>query len=182
MSQLKTYRGGFERMRARDVTTADTAVSSATTGATHSIGDKPSNAKKVGGEYNGVQVIFSGGWDMVVSGCSGSAIADLDNEEGCSFEMYGWPANGPAMKICDGSIKLGNVRLDSTTVGMDATQGAYCASISLDDEPHPTSISVNNVDSTNGIANLTFDTLGYEYIAIQYLDVSFPVSAWIRPY
>jgi hypothetical protein len=47
---------------------------------------------------------------------------------------------------------------------------------------HPTNITTSNADDTQGIANITLDTVGLGWIAVVFDDVSFPVNAMIRPY
>ena len=178
MSMLKTFRGGFEMVRSGDVTAAETLIDGSTSGYMYCFSDKPSHAIKLGDEYNGVQIFFSAGKGFGEGLHEFSAVPEKE----CAFQIDGWASNAPAMKICDGSVQVGESRIFPVNDGHDASESLVCCSIALDDEPHPASISVHNVDSTNGIASLTFDTAGLEWLSVTFSDVSAPINAHIRPY
>jgi len=181
MGMLQTIGTGYEPMRPSDVTVADTAIDGQTAGYTNSFNDKSSYAKKLGAEYNGIELFFTGGWDFVVKGLNTND-SDGSAEQGCAFALYGYAENGPAMKICDGSIHLGDAYLDSTAASLDATHGMFCSSITVATETHLTSVTIADVDSTRGVAKLAIDTVGYSFLHIEYPDISFGVQAWIRPF
>ena len=180
MGILNTFRGGFEQMRQSDVTTADTLVDGSTPGYTWCFTDKPSHARQLGIEYNGCQIFFTGGKAVGDGTCEWDVTADGR----ATANIIGYPSNGPGFEICDVSILVGENRAyPVTNEGVDASESVACCSLVLDSTvKHPTNITISNADDTQGIANLTMDTVGMEWIAVQYSSVCFPVNAMIRPY
>ena len=179
MGILNTFRGGFEAMRSADVTEADTIIDGSTSGYTWCFSDKPSHARQLGIEYNGAQIFFTGGKSY------GEGISEWDvTQDGrATAKIIGYPSNGPGFEICDVSILVGENRAYPTVEGIDASESVACCSLVLDSTvKHPTNITISNADDTQGIANLTMDTVGMEWIAVQYSSVCFPVNAHIRPY
>jgi hypothetical protein len=178
MSYTHTGKFGFEPMRSGDVTGADTLLDGSTTGYTYKNTDRPSYAFKLGPEYNYAQIFFSAGKGFGEGVHEFSAVSEKD----CAFALWGYASNFPAVKICDGTVTTGESRIFDVSAGHDASECIACCSITVATHPHPTTINVNDVDSTNGLAHLTLDCLGYEYLVMQFPDVSFPVNAWIRPF
>lgn len=171
-----TWKGGFEDLRNADVTAAETLYDGSTPGYTYCWSDRPGYAFKLAPQVNYMQIIFSGGRGFGQGLHEFSAVAG----KGVAFQIDGWPPTGPMLKICDGSAHLGGSQPFGVAEGHDPSECLACCSISLDDMPHVTTINVNNVDSTDEIANITLDCLGYEYIAVTFPDVSFPVNAHAR--
>jgi hypothetical protein len=179
MGILNTFKGGFEDMRNSDVTADETPIDGSASGYSYCFSDKPSHAKELGLEFNGAQIFFSSGKSFAQGTGDASMVAD----KSCHFKLYGWPSNGPCMEICEGTISFGENRIWPVAEGHDLTEAVGCWSIELDSTAkHPSLITVANNDDTQGLANLTLDTVGLNHIAVIFDDVSTPCNAHIRPY
>jgi len=82
------------------VTVDNTALDGTTASYTFAFSDKPSTAKEIETQWNGIDVYFYG--------------TDAANET-CNYKIYVWKANGPACLWCSGVFALGAAVTGGTT-------------------------------------------------------------------
>lgn len=124
----------------------DTALDGTTAGYTYKHADKPSTAVSLNTNFNAAQIYFYG--------------TDANNED-CDYAIYAYRTDGPAEKVCSGTVTLG-------TAVTGATNTFFADTITVTDV-WPTTVTVAN-SAANGVATLSFDLMGHEWVYVEFAD------------
>lgn len=138
--------------------------------------NKPSGAVRVGreggnepGEGNLIQIAFAGG--------------DTANDT-FTWKIYAWREGGPAVFVGYGTAVLGTQALIKNPKQVAQTSKFWADTIVVTASYWPKTV-VASSGGHNGVATLTFDLLGYDYVLVEIADAdgatgieAGDVSAW----
>jgi hypothetical protein len=188
MGILNTYRGGYQMIQ--DTTSVGEVIDGSTSGKTFRFEDKPSDAMWMGEEFNGVELLFVGGYGSTVDNTPADALAGIGGDNtgvvaADTFDcvIWGWADNGPAERIVDVSITCGaKNRYD------DFTTALYANKIVEVKDYHVADAAVYDADGSEGIAKIAFDTAGLRWIYCEFTDAvstgdpTSDIAVFARPY
>lgn len=184
MGTLNTYRGGYQLVQ--DNTTSGTEMlDGETSGKTYAFKDKPSAAMWMGEEFNGVELLFVGGYSSTKNNTPAKALAGEGDTTGVNagdtFDcmVWGWADNGPAERIAEVSITVGE-----TNRYNDFTTALYANKITESIDYHISNVAQYDADGSSGIAKMTLDTAGLRYLYCEFTAASdaVDIAVFARPY
>ena len=190
MSILNTYRGGYQRIQDTTSGKFTSQIEGDLSGGTFAFADKPADAMWMGEEYNGVELMFVGGWGSTNNNTPANALAGSggDNTGASNGDTYdcviwGWADNGPAERIADISITLSGANYYN-----EFTTALYPNKIVEVKDYHVANVGQYDADGSNGISKVAFDTAGLRWIycefsaAIANGDPTGDIAVFARPY
>lgn len=162
MTMAKTIQNGYVAMRTSDVTTDDTQLDGETAGLTYHYTDRPSEAFGLGPESNAAEIIFPG--------------SDVSDGNNFSAKLYGYrTGEAPAEFLADISGTAGLARI------ADVTTALYTDTLVIASQGHIKTLSV--ADSGNDrVAKLAFDCVGFQWLYVEFYDVSANWNAYIATF
>ncbi len=162
MTMAKTIQLGYEKMRVSDITTDDTQLDGETAGYTYHYTDRPIDSYSLGPEANAAEIIFPG--------------SDVSDGNNFSAKLYGYRVNdAPAEFLADISGTAGLARI------ADVTTALYTDTLVIASQGHIKTLSV--ADSANDrVAKLAFDCVGFQWLYVEFYDVSANWNAYIATF